>query len=52
MFHSTATELLKYQGQFQFDLIGDPAKELKAAHYGTHAHDHWTVDEMILLATA
>lgn len=106
VFHSSDEELLPYQGNFPFDVIGDPKKvlyrkygvktslgailkphawgaslrgnlrrdkpELKkipnggilglpadfllasdgtimAVHYGTHAYDQWTVDELIAL---
>lgn len=108
-FHSGQEELLPYQGQFQFDVIGDPDKvfyrqfgvessvasilnpgawsamvrgilakdkpaiplgpaggpfvlpadflisrdgTLAAVHYGTHADDQWSVDEVIALATS
>jgi peroxiredoxin len=106
VFHSTDAELLAYQGNFPFAVIGDPLKELyrrygvetslaailhpaawgaalkgnlstdkpkmplmpnggilglpadflvapdgtlRAAHYGAHADDHWSVDEVIRL---
>jgi peroxiredoxin len=107
VFHSSNGELLPYQGQFPFDVIGDPERKLyrqygvetaisailnpgtwpallkgslaknkpkipmipnggilglpaeflvdsqgiiKAAHYGRHAGDSWSVDEMLQLA--
>ena len=106
VFHSTDEELLKYQGQFPFDVIGDPTKTLykqyavesslfsllnpgawgallkgnlakekpkmpmmpnggalglpadfliaadgiiKAAYYGKHADDNWSVDDVLAL---
>lgn len=106
IFHSPDAELLPYQGQFPFDVIGDPNKVLyrrygvgssisallapkafvaslkgnlrkdkpklrglpkggilglpgdfligsdgfvKAVHYGAHAYDQWTVDELLNL---
>ena len=106
-FHSSAAELLPYQGSFPFDVVGDaerrfyrqygvsrsissllhpktwlamlqglftkgrPAISLlpeggllglpadfliavdglvEAAHYGTHAYDHWSVDQVLELA--
>ena len=37
-----------------FGLPGDfliaPSGRIKAVKYGTHAYDHWSVDEMIALA--
>jgi len=107
VFHSTEEELLPYQGNFPFDVIGDPKKRLyrdfgvgtslsailnpgawpamvsgnlakdkpklplipvggplglpadflitnagviRAVHYGKHADDQWSVDEMLALA--
>ena len=107
VFHSTDEELLPYQGNFPFEVIGDPEKQLyrrygveasraallsltawiaaikgnltkdkpqssgtpnggvnglpadflitpdgtvKAVHYGTHAYDQWSVDELLNLA--
>lgn len=109
VFHSSAAELLPYQGRFPFDVIGDPNHvfydrygvgksiraiadprawaasvkgnlrrdkpelkgmpnggvlglpadfliapdgTIKAAHYGKHADDQWTVDEVLTLARA
>lgn len=106
VFHSSDAELLPYQGQFPFDVIGDPKKVLYkqfgveasisaffslkawgasmrglairdkpkmvmmpeggptglpadflvapdgsvgAVHYGTHAYDQWSVDDMLKL---
>ena len=34
------------------EFLISPDEKIKAAHYGTHAGHHWTVDEMISLATA
>jgi peroxiredoxin len=107
VFHSSDKELLPYQGEFPFDVIGDPARKfyrqyavetslsavlnpgawsavikgnlakdkpkmvllpnggilglpaeffigadgvIKAVHYGKHADDHWSVDDVIALA--
>ncbi len=105
VFHSPNTSLLRYQGTFPFDVIGDPEKKLYAqfgiessvfailnpgawpamfkgmglkdkpqgdpeggplglpadiligadgkivaSHYGQHAYDQWTVDELLALA--
>lgn len=109
VFHSSDAELLPYQGQFPFDVIGDPTKALyrkygvessisallslkalaaslngnlrkdkpetkgmpnggilglpaefliasdglvRAVHYGTHAYDQWSVDELLELSRA
>ena len=107
VFHSPNTSLLPYQGQFPFDVIGDPDKTLyrqfgvetsiyailnpaawpsmfkghaltdrpsgdpeggplglpadlliaadgrvAASHYGRHAYDQWSVDELLALANA
>jgi len=105
VFHSSKESLLKYQGKFPFDVIGDPEKKLYAqfgvessiyaildvrawpaivkgvsakdkpegdpdggplglpadflinaegkivaSHYGRHAYDQWSVDELLALA--
>ena len=34
------------------DFLVAPDGTLRAAHYGTHADDHWSVDEVIGLATS
>jgi hypothetical protein len=107
IFHSSEKELLEYQGQFPFDVVGDPTKKfykeygvessllailnpgawgamlkgnlakdkpkmpmmpnggplglpadfliaadgtLRGAHYGRHADDNWSVDDVLTLA--
>ena len=109
VFHSSASELLPYQGKFPFDVIGDPEKHLyheygvetslravlkpaalsaairgnlakerprlsgiprggifglpadfligpngilRAVHYGEHAYDQWSVDDLLALQRA
>jgi hypothetical protein len=34
------------------DFLVAPDRSIKAAHYGKHADDQWTVDEMLNLARA
>jgi peroxiredoxin len=34
------------------DFLIEPSGEIKAAKYGTHAYDQWSVDELIALAKA